>query len=335
MQELLAYLLDGMHEDLNRVRFRPPYDPTDEDDECDGTNDHGDAIAAWSRYLSRNQSIVVDLFQGQLRNTMICRNRRRRSSSSGDDDDDDGEYCCGHVSVKFDPIMYLSLPVSDGCDTLDDCLDLFCSEEFLTGDERWYCPRCRTHVDATKKIDLFMLPPILIVHLKRFEICPNSCRWTKIDRAVRYPLNDWNLNESTKGGGGDDGGVYPLYDLYAISHHVGDVGHGHYTSHARNRFDGAWYNFNDGRCDRIINDPTMRTEVRRSGGRGFGGSSSSSLPSAYCLFYHRVERVRGANGGDDVEKKTVIRRQSVSRPELWPHLQRAKAAEWASLRVTT
>ena len=138
-----------------------------------------------------------------------------------------------------------------------------------------------------------------------------------------------------EGGRGDDGGVYPLYDLYAISHHVGDVGHGHYTAHARNRFDGAWYNFNDGRCDRIINDPTMRTEVRRSGGRGFGGSSSSSLPSAYCLFYHRVERVRGANGGDDVEKKTVIRRQSVSRPELWPHLQRAKAAEWASLRVTT
>ena len=53
--------------------------------------------------------------------------------------------------MKFDPFMYLSLPVSERCDTLDDCLDLFCSEEFLTGDERWYCPRCRMHVDATKK----------------------------------------------------------------------------------------------------------------------------------------------------------------------------------------
>jgi hypothetical protein len=79
--------------------------------------------------------------------------------------------------------------------------------------------------------------------------------------AMRYPLNNWNLNESTKGLGGDDGRVYPFYDLYAISHHVGNVGQWHYMSHARNRFDGPWYNFNDGRCNRIINNPTMRIEV--------------------------------------------------------------------------
>ncbi|KAL3767662.1 hypothetical protein ACHAW5_007003 [Stephanodiscus triporus] len=215
--------------------------------------------------------------------------------------------------------------------------------DFLTGEERWYCPKCRVRVDATKKINLFMLPPILIVHLKRSEFCSTSCQWTKIDRVARYPLSDWNLSASMTRSGGegrsstrgddDDDGVYPLFDLYAISNHVGNVGHGHYTSHARNRFDGAWYNFNDGRCDRIINDPTMRREGRRSGERGCGGSSSSSSAAAYCLFYNRIERVPGANGKDGVHMKTIVRRQSVSRPKLWPHLQRSKAAEWASLRV--
>mmetsp|Transcript_474 Transcript_474/g.1052 ORF Transcript_474/g.1052 Transcript_474/m.1052 type:complete len:532 (-) Transcript_474:8-1603(-) len=295
-QELLAFLLDGIHEDLNRVRKRACIEEKD----CNGTNDEGDAITAWSHYLLRNQSIIVDLFQGQLRNTMSCRNKQP-----------DGTHGCGHVNVKFDPFMYLSLPISDKCNSLDDCLDLFCEEELLAGDEQWYCPKCKTHVNATKKIDLFMLPPILIIHLKRFKFSMNGQK-SKIDRSIRYPLDDWNLKNMKK----SESGIYPLYDLYAISHHKGNVASGHYTAHAKNRFDGKWYNFNDSQCHRV--DP-LKEQL---------GSGSS----AYCLFYNRVERVPQANGRH-LEKKTVIRRQSISRPELWPHLQRAKAAEWKSVRT--
>ena len=87
-----------------------------------------------------------------------------------------------------------------------------------------------------------------------------------------------------------------------------------YTAHAKNRFDGAWYSLNDAHCDRV--DPAQE----RLG----------SGPSAYCLFYNRTERMRSEHGAP--EKRTVIRRQSLARPELWPHLQRAKAAEWKSVR---
>jgi len=295
-QELLAFLLDGIHEDLNRVRSKPYI----EDKDCDGTNDEGDAITAWSHYLQRNASIIVDLFQGQLRNTMTCRNKQP-----------DGSFGCGHVNVKFDPFMYLSLPVSDECDSLDDCLDLFCEVELLEGDDRWYCEKCKRHVDATKKIDLFMLPPILIIHLKRFKFSASGQK-SKIDRSICYPMSDWNLSKAKK----SEGGIYPLYDLYAVSHHRGNVGFGHYTAHAKNRFDGDWYHFNDSQCNRI--DPSKEQL----------GSGSS----AYCLFYNRVERVTHCNGGGACEKKTVIRRQSITRPELWPHMQRAKATEWKSSR---
>ena len=291
-QELLSYLLDGIHEDLNRVKHKPYI----EDADCDGTNDEGDAITAWSNYLQRNQSIIVDMFQGQLRNTMTCRNNG-----------------CGHVNVKFDPFMYLSLPISNECNTLDDCLELFCEEEILSGDEQWYCPKCKTHVDACKKFDLFMLPPILIIHLKRFKFSSSGQR-SKIDKSIQYPLNDWNLSKQKK----SRSGIYPLYDLYAISQHHGNVGFGHYTAHAKNRFDGEWYNFNDSQCHRV--DPVNEQL----------GSGSS----AYCLFYNRVERVSSqANGVGSVQKKTVIRRQSISRPELWPHLQREKISQWKSIRA--
>lgn len=290
-QELLAYLLDGMHEDLNRVKSKPYI----EDDDCDGSNDDVDAIAAWSNYLRRDQSIVVDLFQGQLRSRMTC-------------------LSCGKVSVKFDSFMYLSLPVTADCRTLDDCLGLFCEEEYLSGDDAWYCPRCKCHVDAAKKMDLFMLPPILIVHLKRFEFS-ESGRRSKIERDISYPLSEWDLSSSKKG----EGGLRPVYDLYAACHHSGTAGGGHYTATAVNRFDGRWYRFNDSSCRSVDVDVDGDGMVRGEGRR-----------TAYCLFYNRVEgSTRGSGNGT---KTTVIRRQSTSRPELWPHLQRDQMRVWTSVK---
>lgn len=54
-QELLAFLLDGIHEDLNRVKQRPYV----EDRDCDGTTDEEDAIENWKNYLRRNKSLIV------------------------------------------------------------------------------------------------------------------------------------------------------------------------------------------------------------------------------------------------------------------------------------
>ena len=52
-------MLDGVHEDLNRVKKKPYI----EDKDCDGSNDEGDAVLAWQNYLQRDRSIIVDLFQ--------------------------------------------------------------------------------------------------------------------------------------------------------------------------------------------------------------------------------------------------------------------------------
>lgn len=50
------------------------------------------ASICWENYRKRNDSIVVDLFQGQYKSTIICQS-------------------CSKVSVTFDPFMYLSLPM--------------------------------------------------------------------------------------------------------------------------------------------------------------------------------------------------------------------------------
>lgn len=59
MQELLAFLLDGLHEDLNRVKKKPYIEAKD----SDGRPDDEVAEECWSYHRARNDSIIVDKFQ--------------------------------------------------------------------------------------------------------------------------------------------------------------------------------------------------------------------------------------------------------------------------------
>lgn len=53
--------------------------------------------------------------------------------------------------------------------TLNDCFEEFRRPEMLDDDNKWYCNKCKDHVRATKQMDLFKAPPILVVNLKRFK----------------------------------------------------------------------------------------------------------------------------------------------------------------------
>merc|ERR1719233_1091262 len=87
-QELLAFLLDGLHEDLNRVKNKPYTENVE-------SNEREDNIVAnetWNTYLKRNDSIIVDKLQGQYKSKLTCP-------------------CCGRTSITFDPFMYLTVPL--------------------------------------------------------------------------------------------------------------------------------------------------------------------------------------------------------------------------------
>jgi ubiquitin C-terminal hydrolase len=59
-QELLAFLLDGLHEDLNRIAVKPYVEERD----AEGRPGWEVAAEAWANYRARNDSPVVDHFQG-------------------------------------------------------------------------------------------------------------------------------------------------------------------------------------------------------------------------------------------------------------------------------
>ena len=87
-QELLSYMLDGLHEDLNRIVKKPFV----EDIEFKNQKDEELSMESWSNYLKRNQSIIIDLFAGQYKSRLDCPE-------------------CNKISITFDPFLSISLPV--------------------------------------------------------------------------------------------------------------------------------------------------------------------------------------------------------------------------------
>ncbi len=73
-QEFLSFLLDGIHEDLNRVTLKPPAVMLTPQEEAEMEKLPA-CIASdreWSRWMSRNNSVIADYFQGQFRNQLQC-----------------------------------------------------------------------------------------------------------------------------------------------------------------------------------------------------------------------------------------------------------------------
>ena len=85
--ELLAVLLDALHEDLNRGRAKPvPVVSAVASETADA------ASVAWAQHRSAHSSVIADLFDGQQRISTQCRS-------------------CGHCSPLFEAFRYVMLPV--------------------------------------------------------------------------------------------------------------------------------------------------------------------------------------------------------------------------------
>lgn len=147
--------------------------------------------------------------------------------------------------------------------TLNDCLNLFSKKEVLSPNDPWYCPNCKEHRQASKTIQLWNTPDIMLVHLKRFESTRSFS--DKIDVTVEFPINELNIEEHVVCKTDPRGYIY---DLIAVDNHYGGLGGGHYTAYVKNFVDNNWYYFDDSRV--TVTSPEQ-----------------SIAGSAYLLFYLR------------------------------------------------
>lgn len=154
---------------------------------------------------------------------------------------------------------------------LQECIELFTTVETLEEENPWYCPVCKKHQLATKKLDLWSLPEVLIIHLKRFSYTKFTRE--KLDSIVEFPLRDLDFSDFLLRKTLSSEEPPSRYDLIAVSNHYGGLRDGHYTTYAKNKDNGQWYYFDDSKVTYAREDQIVTN-------------------AAYVLFYQRQDKIR-------------------------------------------
>ncbi|XP_011307573.1 ubiquitin carboxyl-terminal hydrolase 2 isoform X2 [Fopius arisanus] len=233
-QEFLRYLLEGLHEDVNRVTIKPTPILTDIPDHY---SDSLKATESWKRYLRSEDSTIVDVFVGQLRSSLTCTS-------------------CDHVSVTLDPFWDLSLPipVRTGTVKLNQCLEHFTKAEVMDGDEKPTCSKCQMRRKCTKSFGIQKFPKILVIHLKRFS--PTERFRAKLSVLVDFPLTGLDLSAFAAP---DVQGC--TYNLYGVANHSGTPYSGHYTAYCKHPYSGEWHEYNDSRVSPVSASSVISSEA--------------------------------------------------------------------------
>lgn len=170
---------------------------------------HSASEKAWLEYTKAKESFILRLFYGQIKSTVKCT-------------------VCREESATFETFSNLSLELPminiERCHILD-CFNMYFNGENISG---WNCPRCKVPRDAIKKLDISKLPPVLIIHLKRFY--GDSYSFRKKSVFVEFPLTDLNMRDYVSPKERSNlSSKQHVYNLYAVSNHYGTMESGHYT----------------------------------------------------------------------------------------------------------
>ena len=227
------------------------------------TNDKGEVVDNTFLFMNENKKFYSNLNNRDFY-FLILWNEKYESAIKNLNDKHDYDF-------KITKILKNSID-------LDECFKQFTKEEQLDEGNEWYCPSCKQHTRARVHMEIYNTPPVLIVHLKRFR---NN---NKIDTLVEFPTTDLdmknyiidnslknNKSEKEEIGYGNSTSDCTKYDLFAVAHHYGGMGGGHYVASAKNHFDNKWYNFNDS---------SVSTEKDKD---------DIVASSAYVLFYKRKD----------------------------------------------
>lgn len=175
----------------------------------------------------------------------------------------------------YKPLPIKILPDED-IFSLQDCFAKFTEKEIIENK----CEYCtETHQDS--QIEIWRLPDLLILHLKRFRFFNSQI--VKINTLVKFPLTNLDMSmlmlNSKKAVDNTVKNTVDnyMYDLYAVIDHDGNMSSGHNTAYCK-MANGEWLLFDD---DRVFSvNKNVEEEIVTS--------------RAYVLCYKR-QRFRSAN----------------------------------------
>ena len=162
---------------IKNLQYFQPQEPkfgeiTYKDIEEEGISAEEKSRRCWRFYLSKDDSIVTDLFLGQFRSTLRCTE-------------------CQHESVTFEPFWIVSVPLAKDTIDIQECMELFVKAETLDEDEMPTCEACKQRRKCIKWYSFEKWPSVLIIHLKRFG--PSASYRAKLTNKIQTPLRNLDL----------------------------------------------------------------------------------------------------------------------------------------------
>ncbi|KAL9226776.1 hypothetical protein vseg_002547 [Gypsophila vaccaria] len=180
---------------------------------------------------SQETTLIQHIFGGQLRSQIKCEG-------------------CNQVSNRYENMMDLTVEIQGDATSLQECLDQFTETEWLRGDNKYKCDRCKDYVIASKRLTIHQAPNILTVTLKRFQ----GGNFGKINKKVTFPERlDLCPYMSEERDGTDK------FELYAVVVHVDMLNasfFGHYICYTK-CFRGDWYWIDDCKVTKVELDEVL------------------------------------------------------------------------------
>lgn len=279
-EEFLGFLLDGLHEEAVNVMKKAvvsnnsspgPSSPAPETEEGGWMEVGHKQKAANTRRTEITESPITRIFGGHLRSEFKVPGLK--------------------PSVTLEPYTPLQLDIqAPDVQSVTDALKHLTTPEKLLGDFK--SPR-GLEVTATKQVHIETLPPVLILHLKRFHY-DNTGGTHKISKKIAYPLQLDIPREAMSSIKRND--PQPKYRLIGVVYHHGtSASGGHYTVDVLRQDGKNWIRLDD-KAIRRVRDDEVAVEVKDLGpSHDFDGEDRDGWVNGW-------EEANGSGGSNGTKK---------------------------------
>jgi ubiquitin carboxyl-terminal hydrolase 10 len=204
-------------------------------------------------------------------------------------------------SVTLEPFQPLQLDIgAPHIRNIMDALKGLTRTENMHGD--FGSPR-GAKAQTTKQVLIESVPPVLILHLKRFQFDPTGTGTVKIWKKVDYPLElelpKEVFSTQKRNALNAEGAGFPKYRLVAaVYHHGKNASGGHYTVDLRRQDGREWIRLDDTVIRRIRSE-----DVAEGGGEGDTTKSATWVDQKQSVISpatgNRFEGIGDEDGGDE------------------------------------
>uniref|UniRef100_A0AAQ4QHK6 Ubiquitin carboxyl-terminal hydrolase n=1 Tax=Gasterosteus aculeatus aculeatus TaxID=481459 RepID=A0AAQ4QHK6_GASAC len=271
-EEYLGFTLNGLHEEMLALKklISPQETPTPNgpesqpaveedvvDKEEEGSEDEWEQVGPRNKTSITRQADFVrtpitDIFGGHIRSVVYQQNSKE--------------------SATLQPFFTLQLDIqSEKIRTVQEALETLVARESVQG----YTSKTKQEIEISRRVTLEELPPVLVLHLKRF-VFEKTGGCQKLIKNIDYPV-DLEISKDLLSSGVRSKVVkgQRTYRLFAVVYHHGNSATGgHYTTDVFHIGLNGWLRIDDQAVKVIPQYQVMKQTAERT---------------AYLLYYRRVD----------------------------------------------